>query len=188
MELTKDENGCPILVSFPIVSVFEEKSYNCKMKNWVWCRQDGKDSFSFDSDAEKDFAEELKEFIGKDTDYIWGKNFLPNSEIKFEYYNNGIHASYPDFILKDKKEQIHIFEVKSVNISNSQNIDKESYEQKIRDLEEAYKQAAVLTGYIFYLPIRNGGVWDIKRIERKENSVVVTNNMSIDSVLGEIGC
>ena len=188
MELTKDENGCPILVSFPIVSVFEEKSYNCKMKNWVWCRQDGKDSFSFDSDAEKDFAEELHEFIGKDTDYIWGKNFLPNSEIKFEYYNNGIHASYPDFILKDKKEQIHIFEVKSVNISNSQNIDKDSYEQKIRDLEEAYKQAAVLTGYIFYLPIKNGNVWDIKKIEKKENSVVVTNNMSIDSVLEEIGC
>lgn len=186
MELTKDENGCPILVSFPIVSVFEEKSYNCKMKNWVWCRQDGKDSFSFDSDAEKDFAEELKEFIGKDTDYIWGKNFLPNSEIKFEYYNNGIHASYPDFILKDKKEQIHIFEVKSVNISNSQNIDKDSYEQKIRDLEEAYKQAAVLTGYIFYLPIKNGNVWDIKKIRREDDDVIVEPNLSLDDVLKDI--
>lgn len=74
-----------------------------------------------------------------------------------------------------------------MNISNSQNIDKDSYEQKIRNLEEAYKQAAVLTGYIFYLPIKNGDAWDIKRIKCEEDSVIIKSNLSLDDVLKEIG-
>lgn len=59
---------------------------------------------------------------------MWGKNFLANSNIRYEYYADGIHSSYPDFIMKDTQNRIHIFEVKSVNKSNKIDIDKETYE------------------------------------------------------------
>ena len=187
MELTKDDTGNIKLVSFPVFSTYEENTHNLKVKNWVWCRYDNIDKFSFDSEAEKDFAEELKEFVSNESetknDFIWGKNFLPNSEIRFEYYSDGIHSSYPDFILKDKYEKIHIFEVKSVNKSSSQNIDEEKYNEKIKLLEECYKQAAILTGYNFYLPIQNGSTWDIIKIEKNGEESLVTRNLSIDTVL-----
>lgn len=190
MELTTDDTGNIKLVSFPVFSTYEENTHNLKVKNWVWCRYDNIDKFSFDSEAEKDFAEELKEFVSNESetknDFIWGKNFLPNSEIRFEYYSDGIHSSYPDFILKDKYEKIHIFEVKSVNKSSSQNIDEEKYNEKIKLLEECYKQAAILTGYNFYLPIQNGSTWDIIKIEKNGEESRVTRNLSIDTVLDSL--
>ena len=187
MELTKDEKGNVLLVSFPVVSTYDEKKYNLKLKNWVWRRSDGIDKFSFDSEAEKDFAEELKDFtVNSENDFVWGKNFLPNSEIRFEYYLDGIHSSYPDFILMDKHKQIHIFEVKSVNESSSIKLDKSKYEEKIKVLEDCYKQAAVLTGYCFYLPVQNGSTWDITKIEKDGEKSKVTRNLSIDTVLSAI--
>lgn len=190
MELTKDDFGKIKLVSFPIFSSYEDNQHYLKVKNWVWCRSDGLDKFSFDSEAEKDFAEELKEFVFNESetknDFLWGKNFLPNSEIRFEYYWEGIHSSYPDFILKDKNQQLHIFEVKSVNESSSLSFDKEKYKEKIKILEECYKQAAILTGYIFYLPIQSGSSWDIIRIEKDGNNSKVTRNLSIDDIFKNI--
>jgi len=187
MELTKDEKGNVLLVSFPAVSTYEKKQYNLKLKNWVWLRSDGIDKFSFDSEAEKDFAEELKDFtFNSENDFVWGKNFLPNSEIRFEYYLDGIHSSYPDFILMDKHKQIHIFEVKSVNESSSIKLDKSKYEEKIKALEDCYKQSAVLTGYCFYLPVQNGSTWDITKIEKDGEKSKVTRNLSIDTVLSAI--
>ena len=70
--------------------------------------------------------------------YLWGKNFPLNSNIKYEYYANGIHSSYPDFILKDSQGRIHIFEVKSVNISMQSNINSEEY------LESAIQRIAMV--------------------------------------------
>lgn len=98
--------------------------------------------------------------------YLWGKNFILNSEIKFEYYLEGIHASYPDFIMKDCFERIHIFEVKSVNISNTTpgSFDGTAYKVKVEELKKCYKQASILTGYIFYLPILKGDEWHITQI------------------------
>lgn len=190
MELTKDDFGNIKLVSFPVFSTYDDNQHYLKVKNWVWCRSDGIDKFSFDSEAEKDFAEELKDFVADESenknDFVWGKNFLPNSEIRFEYYWEGIHSSYPDFILKDKHQQIHIFEVKSLNESSSISLDKEKYEEKIKVLEECYKQAAILTGYCFYLPIQIRSTWDITKIEKDGDSVKVTRNLSIDTVLNNI--
>lgn len=185
MELTKDTNGNVQLVSFPEVSTYDKKQYNLKLKNWVWHRSDGSDRFSFDSEAEKEFAEELKDFTTgeSENDFVWGKNFLPNSEIRFEYYWEGIHSSFPDFILMDKHKQIHIFEVKSVNDSSSITLDKSKYEEKIKVLEDCYRQAAVLTGYCFYLPVQNGSTWDITKIEKDGESSKITRNLSIDTVL-----
>lgn len=190
MELTKDDSGNVKLVSFPVFSTYDDNQHYLKVKNWVWCRSDGGDKFSFDSEAEKDFAEELKDFVSEESetknDFVWGKNFLPNSEIRFEYYWEGIHSSYPDFILRDKHQQVHIFEVKSVNDSSSISLDKEKYEEKIKVLEECYKQAAVLTGYCFYLPIQNGSTWDITKIEKDGDTFKVTRNLSLDTVLNAV--
>ena len=52
-----------------------------------------------------------------------------------EYYLDGIHSSYPDFVMKDKNGKIHIFEVKSVNKSSSQNINEEEYEDFSKETE-----------------------------------------------------
>ena len=64
--------------------------------------------------------------------------------------------------------------------------DKDKYEEKIKVLEECYKQAAVLTGYCFYLPIQNGSTWDITKIEKDGDISKVTRNLSLDTVLNAI--
>jgi len=201
MELTKDDNECIKEVSFPNISSYVDNGNYLNISDWVWYRCDGKDKFSFDSEAEREWASILKDLtirnipntliksvkeieIGKEnlnTDYInmfdgieldeidvykkflWGKNYILNSSIKYEYYLDGIHSSYPDFIMKDSYDRIHIFEVKSVNISNTINInfDDDKYKLKILELKKCYKQASILTGHIFYLPILKDDVWYI---------------------------
>lgn len=142
-----------------------------RIGDWLWQRDDG-DDFTFDSDAELEFADILKDLaraeklvknIGSDerAQYLWAKNYLPGSQIFFEYYLNGIHKSYPDFIMKDKFDRVHIFEVKSVNKSARQQISEEEYEEKVRALIECYKFASEKTGQDFYIPIKDGSDWTI---------------------------
>lgn len=164
------------------------------ISNWVWKRKDGAEKFSFDSDAERDWADILKEismtcsnqihtgiksknqyhgqnlmgesepeyFFTNDKEvFLWGKNYLPESTIKFEYYLHDIHASYPDFILKDKFGRVHIFEVKSLNVATNMNINATEYTEKIAELKKCYHQASKITGQYFYLPVQKGDLWTI---------------------------
>ena len=108
----------------------------------------------------------------QDNKFLWGKNFPLNSEIKYEYFADGIHASYPDFVMKDKKGRIHIFEVKSVNKSSSLNISEEEYETKVRNLEECYKVCSQKTKHIFYLPILDGNKWKITKFENGKKDTI----------------
>ena len=171
-------------VSFPYSSCYNETTQTLTLNDWVWCRKEEgeiRDDFSFDSEAEKRWAEELKdirkECIGSkssvDEDkFLWGKNFPLNSEIKFEYFADGVHTSYPDFVMKDKRGTIHIFEVKSVNKSASQNIDEEEYAEKIRAIKECYKACSKKTKHIFYLPILDKGTWKITKFEKGEETTI----------------
>lgn len=184
METDKNDDGSEKIVSFPLTSSFSENesNYNKDIDTWVWTRKDNEEKFSFDSEAEKEWATILLELSYRDNikdfdlngsqgesllqedenkKYLWGKNFLFNSEIRFQYYNNGIHSSYPDFIMKDKKDRIHIFEVKSVNKSSNMNFDSEEYNDKITALKECYKHCSKLLPYNFYLPIYKNDVWQI---------------------------
>lgn len=96
-----------------------------------------------------------------------------SSEIKYEYYANGIHVSYPDFVMKDKKGKIHIFEVKSVNASKGQNIDSAEYKNKIQHLKECYKACSkILKDHIFYLPILKGDEWSLIKYEKGEEDTI----------------
>lgn len=168
-------------VSFPKNSCFVESEKTLPLDDWVWCRRDNANDFSFDSEAERQWAHILEkiqnesiaktsnlEFADDSNKFLWGKNFPFNSEIKFEYYLNGIHSSYPDFVMKDKAGRIHIFEVKSINDSNKININKEEYEEKIRALKECYKECSKKTGHIFYLPLMQGSDWKIIKYENGE--------------------
>ncbi len=84
-----------------------------------------------------------------------------------------MHASYPDFILKDKRDRIHIFEVKSVNISNEMNIDTQTYENKINNLKKCYQQTSLLLeNHIFYLPIQKREKWNIYKYEKGEENII----------------
>ncbi len=164
-------------VGFPAESCFIENTNNLTLDDWIWCRKDKETDFSFDSEAERKWAELLKEIrsnsidtaaknenvLFEDSRFLWGKNFPLNSEIKYEYYLDGVHSSYPDFVMKDKNGQIHIFEVKSVNKSSSINIDEEEYKKKVTALKACYKVASKKTGHIFYLPILDKSVWKISR-------------------------
>lgn len=164
-------------VSFPQVSSYNNCGNTTDNLNWVWCKNDGDDEFSFDSFAEKEWAKELKKISkinGAELDmshideyeevFLWGKNFPLNSEIKYEYYHNGIHSSYPDFVLKDKYGRIHIFEVKSVNLAAGVNLDPEEYEEKVRQLHKCYKACSKkLPEYRFYLPVMKDREWRIHR-------------------------
>ncbi len=183
---------------------FSESSYYSvtdkyvNISNWVWRRRDGAEKFSFDSDAEKDWADVLKDIssssiasvvtgkrkknemagqtnlfgevekdivIDEKEVFLWGKNFVPESTIKFEYYLGALHSSYPDFIMKDKYGRIHIFEVKSVNQSALVGLDNNIYIAKVAELKKCYKQASIVTGHIFYLPIMRDDIWRIIRYQ-----------------------
>lgn len=201
MEVMKDELGSAVEVSFASTSHYTDNEHYVNISDWVWKRNDGKDKFSFDSEAERQWTEVLKDLtkdditvgegrvgkrvlVGKQNPragevdlfgekepelldskqvYLWGKNYVANSLIKFEYYLGALHSSYPDFILKDSFGRIHIFEVKSVNISSSMtgNFDSNIYKMKLEELKKAYKQASKLTDQIFYLPILRDDNWRI---------------------------
>ncbi|MCL2085582.1 DEAD/DEAH box helicase family protein [Candidatus Saccharibacteria bacterium] len=201
MEVVKDESGKEVEVSFAIESHYTDNGHHINITDWIWKRSDGKDKFSFDSDAERQWVEVLKDLtrddnnnggrvgkrivIGKrnpnagvanmlgeveadfigDTKqvYLWGKNYVANSQIKFEYYLGALHSSYPDFVMKDSYNRIHIFEVKSVNISSNMlgGFDNNIYKTKLEELKKAYKQASKLTNQIFYLPIMRDDAWRI---------------------------
>lgn len=177
--------------SFPIDSLFLQTDHVCDIEDWVWCRKDNNTTFSFDSEAERKWAALLNDitrkeggFVNIDGEevYLWGKNFPYHSEIKFEYYANGTHSSYPDFIMKDKKGRIHIFEVKSVNVSSDCRIDRDEYENKIRNLSECYRACSKkLDNHLFYLPIMNDNDWDIRRFENGEERTL-TKSMFKDSL------
>lgn len=159
-------------VSFPYNSCYIGTDDTLNLNDWIWCRKDSETDFSFDSYAEKRWAEELKDIRSssiqevKDltsSKFLWGKNYPFNSEVKFEYYLDGIHSSYPDFVMKDKNGFIHIFEVKSVNVSNKIKLDEKEYKEKIKALENCYKECSKKTGHFFYLPILDNNIWKITR-------------------------
>lgn len=174
----------PQPTSFPVQSYYTDSGNRYKIKDWIWRKKDGS-NFSFDSEAESDWAEILDEAaeqygakleeqdLLQEDCYLWGKNFLPGSEIRYEYYDNGIHSSYPDFIMKDHKGRIHLFEVKSLNPSSSQSIDSEEYEQKIRSLKDGYLACSrKLPDYYFYLPIRKDDCWQITRLHNGQEDYI----------------
>ena len=184
--ITDYENSMMVCepVSFPYGSCYNETEKTLTLDDWVWCRKENDevtDEFSFDSEAEKKWAEVLKDIrhssIGQthllnDNKFLWGKNFPLNSEIKYEYFADGIHSSYPDFVMKDKKGRIHIFEVKSVNKSSSLNISEEEYETKVRNLKDCYRACSKKTEHIFYLPILDGNTWKITKFENGEERTI----------------
>lgn len=193
MEVVKDESGKDIEVSFALTSYYTDNGNYVDIGDWVWKRNDGKEKFSFDSEAERAWTSILKDlakddlavgdgrvgkrvtvgkknpkagatdlFGGKEPElldakqvYLWGKNYVANSPIKFEYYLGALHSSYPDFVMKDSFDRVHIFEVKSVNISANMvgGFDNNIYKAKLEELKKAYKQSSKITEQIFYLPI-----------------------------------
>jgi type III restriction enzyme len=201
MEVVKDEKGQEVEVSFAPTSHYTDNGNYVNISDWVWRRVDGKDKFSFDSEAERAWSEILKDLVKDDAAtgkgrvgkrvtvgkhnpkagmenlfgqtepelleakqvYLWGKNYVANSSIKFEYYLGGLHSSYPDFVMKDSFDRVHIFEVKSVNPSSNMvgGFDNNIYQTKLAELKKAYKQASKLTGQIFYLPILRDDNWRI---------------------------
>lgn len=197
MTLKQNEDGTDYIVSFPVDSMYVDNGNYVNINDWVWKRNDGNDKFSFDSEAERDWASILQRLstshIKKITTgkvnpnkgmtnlfgevepdrleeydkYLWGKNYISNSDIKFEYYLDGIHSSYPDFVLVDNDNRLHLFEVKSVNFSNSQNanFDSEAYKRKVDELRKCYLVASSLTNQIFYLPVLRNDVWNIIQLK-----------------------
>lgn len=176
------------VVSFPVFSHYTDNKNYVNIGNWLWKRRDGQDKFSFDSEAEREWASILKDvsedskqlnsqqtasFDGMDPKVcLWGKNYLPNSPIKFEYYMGTPLNSYPDFIMKDKLDRIHVFEVKSMNKSSSLLMDEKLYQDKIRELKKCYQQASKITNQIFYLPVIVEDTWQITRFLNGEEETL----------------
>lgn len=198
MEIVKDENGEEIKTSFPLTSLYTDNDNYLRIANWVWRRKGAHERFSFDSEAEQEWAEILKDIASdaakrmnleqKDPELfedgaepskvlLWGKNYPYGSDIKFEYYLNGTHASFPDFVLKDRQDRIHLFEVKSLNIKKGASIDTEEYKAKVGALKECYKYCSLLTGQFFYLPIKDGETWKITRFMNGEEDTLTERQL-----------
>ena len=99
---------------------------------------------------------------------LFGKNYPYKSGIKFEYYLNGYHFSYPDFVLKDSQDRIHIFEVKSVDssfgdLSESSAFGGGEYGRKIAELTKVYKAISKKLPYHFWIPIKQkNNAWEVQ--------------------------
>ena len=174
-------------VSFSANSYFIDNSNYVEIDNCIWKRKDNNNDFSTDSDAERKFTKLLKE-ISKNISTnqngmfeefsLFGKNFTQNSNISFEYYNFGIHKSYPDFIVKDKNGIIHIFEVKSVNKSGNSFINEDEYNNKVNQLEKCYKFASKKTNQVFYLPILDDETWKITKYKNGEEKEITKDDLT----------
>ena len=203
MEIDTDESGNPSVKTIPATSSYTDNGNYINISDWIWKRSDGKDKFSFDSDAEREWASILKDLSFTDSSngnkvikkirtgkvnpsagvidifgnmqpdmideadrFMWGKNYISGSNIKFEYYLNGVHNSFPDFVMRDSFNRIHLFEVKSVNIAGGMPsaFDSTEYKKKVEELKKSYKQASRLTGYIFYLPVLKDDTWFITQL------------------------
>ena len=163
--------------SFPIDSTYIDSTNHSEIEDWVWCRKESENfTFAFDSDAEREWANYLAIKIAQrgaaeltppdedDEHFLWGKNFPNKSEIKYEYYSDGIRKSYPDFVLKDKRGRIHIFEVKCINGNGSSGINDDEFKDKIEQLKKCYCAASIkLKNHFFYIPIKDGDRWKIFR-------------------------
>ena len=171
--------------SFPADSTYMDSVNHSEIEDWIWCRKDSSSTtFAFDSDAEREWANflskvatreaaEVQQSNNEEERYLWGKNFPYKSEIKYEYYSNGIHKSYPDFVMKDTKGKIHIFEVKSLNGDGAAHFDPEEYEEKINKLKECYKECSKkLNNHLFYIPIKSGDNWQIFRYANGEEEIM----------------
>ncbi|MDR1781538.1 MAG: DEAD/DEAH box helicase family protein [Bacilli bacterium] len=193
MEIVKDNYNYDIEFSLPIESYFLDNEHYIDIEKWVWKRKDNSNKFSFDSEAEKEWAMKLLDLISDDVNnnkrigkfvedenkekiYLLAKNYMPNSDIKFEYYLGGSNSnfSYPDFVMKDCYNRIHIFEVKSINFSNQLNnsIDSDLYENKVNEFKKMYKYSSFLTKQIFYLPIKKEDNWHIFKYENGIEEVI----------------
>lgn len=167
--------------SFPITSTYLESENNDEIEDWIWCRHENDSySFSFDSDAEREWAGFLAKMalkggvaevaqLDENERFLWGKNFPQNSDINYEYYSNGIHKSYPDFVMKDKRGRIHVFEVKCLNGSGKAGFKADEYEEKIVRLKECYLWCSkILKDHIFHIPIKEGDKWQILTYDNGE--------------------
>lgn len=131
------------------------RSQSIEIKDWIWKQNiESKEDydFHFDSKAEYEFAMLLRECHYQ----MWGKNFYlgidKSNDLYFQYVNYGERSSYPDFILKNKKNnEIHIFEVKSDIKNNNKTINTKEYNSKIEALKKAYKFASKKTNQYFYI-------------------------------------
>lgn len=132
-----------------------------EIEDWVWKLNDpDDDEYHFDSNAEKEFAKILKKLKT-----IYWKKYYPNSKIKFEYVLYEKHKSFPDFALKANENQVHIFEVKSLDKGYQPGLDEKEYQRKVTELRKMFLHASRVTSQFFYLPIRNLGNWVIYKFE-----------------------
>lgn len=170
IEVVKNSLGKDLEVSLPYNSLyFQNKKYSLQDVKGVWNNGSDMREFTFDSDSEKKWLYKmLQDFsikkISLDDEkdiLLVGKNYLQNSEIKYEYYADGSHFSYPDFVLKDKYDRIFLFEVKSMNISSSLQIDTKVYQEKVEILKDLYSKVSSKVEHYFCLPILNGKSWTV---------------------------
>ena len=172
IEIVKNCLGNNLEVTLPFNSMYiKDSKYPLTVQNSVWSIGDKIGNFTFDSMAEVDWLSlllndgfKIKKIPLSDNKEVLlvGKNYLPNSDIKYEYYNNyGRHFSYPDFILKNENDEYFLFEVKSLNESSSLNISTDEYTQKINALLEFYKAVSEKVDHFFCFPIKTGDTWNI---------------------------
>ena len=170
IEVVKNSLGKDLEVSLPYNSLyFQNKKYSLQDVKGVWNNGSDMREFTFDSDSEKKWLYKmLQDFsikkisLDEEKDILLvGKNYLQNSEIKYEYYSDGSHFSYPDFVLKDKYDRIFLFEVKSMNISSSLQIDTKVYQEKVEILKDLYSKVSSKVEHYFCLPILNGKSWTV---------------------------
>ena len=171
IDYDKSVEICDEVGALAMESFFGANEYHTDMEfleEWAWQKEG--ERFCFDSKAEIEWIKIISRCARKDLiksvvingekTALFGKNYPYNSGIKFEYYLNGRHFSYPDFVLKDKAERIHIFEVKSVDSFGSGDSE---YTRKINELEKIYKAISKKLPYYFWLPIKQSeNRWVVK--------------------------
>lgn len=109
IEVVKNSLGKDLEVSLPYNSLyFQNKKYSLQDVKGVWNNGSDMREFTFDSDSEKKWLYKmLQDFsikkisLDEEKDILLvGKNYLQNSEIKYEYYADGSHFFISGFCFK----------------------------------------------------------------------------------------
>ena len=63
----------------------------------------------------------------------------------------------------DSADTVQAHDVQSLNVKQGADINTEEYKAKVIALKDCYRHCSIITGQIFYLPIRDGETWKITR-------------------------
>ena len=155
--------------------------YETIIDNWNWkkCDNENNHIYTFESIAEKEVADRLKNLNLT----LWGKNWFNGSKISFEYFlrqkgNYLISKQYPDFfVIKNNKK--YLIEVKSFDGKNQASIEYQDYFNKVESIKKVYDEIAQITNQIMVVIVKQKDKTWVSYVYEKDKQPTTYTNRNL---------